>query len=228
MNVSMNPKHDQKTRPDKPSAPAPSRRRRKAFNDRLAERPELFEEFEAILGLASGGEEGGRILSADEVEARLVAAVRKLGNRTMQQWAQEGSRGRWNAASKRSPECGSKKSPLSWWCAFGEVRIEEMILRTGRIHWMRPFAELAGVSGRCKSLRLQRAMCDFGVEHSFDSASQRLSEHYGFELGASAFREVTLQSAARAEQMMRGEYARPFRELPASAPETIIAEADGS
>ena len=63
-----------------------------------------------------------------------------------------------------------------------------MILRTAQDHWIRPFADTAGVRGRSKSMRLQRAMCDFGVEHSFDAATKRLREHYGFELGASAFR----------------------------------------
>ena len=77
-------------------------------------------------------------------------------------------------------------------------------------------------------MRLQRAMCDFAVEHSFAAATQRLREHYGFELGASAFREVTLENARRARQKVEAEYAKSFRELPASAPGTILAEADGS
>ena len=123
---------------------------------------------------------------------------------------------------------GQKKSPLSWWCLFGQVCIEEVILRTDKIHQMRPFAESAGVSGRCKSRLLQRAMVDFGCEHSFASASKRFKEHYGFELDASAFRDETLRHGARAERILRTQYAQPFRNLPSKTPATIIAEADGS
>ena len=111
---------------------------------------------------------------------------------------------------------------------FGEVRIEEMILRTANIHRLRPFAGHAGVSGQCKSMRLQKAMTDFGIEDSFASANKRLREHYGFSLDASAIRTATLRHSRRAQQMLQGEYTQPFRNLPAAGPGTIIAEADGS
>ena len=111
---------------------------------------------------------------------------------------------------------------------FGEVRIEEITLRTGTEHHLRPFAEHAKVSGRCKSMRLERAMCDFGIEDSFASANKRLLEHYGFKLCAGAMRSATLKHAARAEQKLKAEYAQPYRELPAGGPGVIIAEADGS
>lgn len=101
-------------------------------------------------------------------------------------------------------------------------------MRTDEIHRLRPFAERAGVSGRCKSRLLQRAMVDFGCEHSFASASRRFKEHYGFELDTNAFRETTLHHGARAEQILRTQYAAPFRNLPSQTPATIIAEADGS
>ena len=111
---------------------------------------------------------------------------------------------------------------------FGQVRIEEITLRTGTEHHLRPFAQRAKLSGRCKSMRLERAMCDFGIEDSFASANQRLLEHYGFKLHAGAMRSATLKHAARAERKLKAEYARPYRELPAQGPWAIIAEADGS
>ena len=111
---------------------------------------------------------------------------------------------------------------------FGEVRIEEITLRTGTEPHLRPFARRAKLSGRCKSLRLERAMCDFGIEDSFASANRRLREHYGFKLCAGAMRSATLKHAARAGQKLQAEYAQPYRELPARGPGVIIAEADGS
>jgi hypothetical protein len=111
---------------------------------------------------------------------------------------------------------------------YGEIRLEETILRTPTTHWLRPFAQRAGVSGRSKSVRLQRAICDFGIEHSFASGNRRLLEHYGFTLNASAFRQTTLAHAARAAQMLGQEVAQSYRTLPVKGPEVLIAEADGS
>src|ERR1700677_790769 len=95
-----------------------------------------------------------------------------------------------------------KKSPLSWWCVYGQVRLEERTLRTATLHALRPFAWRARVSCRGKSARLQRAMADFGSEKSFASANRQLLEHYGFEISASAMRAVTLQQAPPAEQLL--------------------------
>lgn len=114
---------------------------------------------------------------------------------------------------------------------YGEVRVEELTLRTAALHSLRPFARRARVSCRGKSARLQRAMADFGIEKSFASGNRQLVEHYGFALNASAIRHATLTHARRAEAMLRAEYEQPYRSLPAkgaAAPGFIIAEADGS
>ena len=124
-----------------------------------------------------------------------------------------------------------KKSALSWWCVYGEIRIEEITLRTATLHALRPFARRARVRCRGKSARLQRAMADFGIEKSFAAANRQLVEHYGFGLHASAIRAVTLAHARRAQTMLRAEYATSHRSLPAGgagAPAVLIAEADGS
>jgi hypothetical protein len=127
-----------------------------------------------------------------------------------------------------SKGAAQKKSTLSWFCTFGEIRMEERWLRTDEVHHLRPFAERVKVSGRGKSGRLERAMSDFGAEHSFGSANKRLKEHYGFELNASAMRSATLKTAARAQKILREQYAKPFREVLAKGAAWLIAEADGS
>lgn len=85
-----------------------------------------------------------------------------------------------------------------------------------------------GVSARGKSRRLQRALSDFGVEHSFRGSCQRLKEHYGFELSASAARDTTLQHAHRAAAQLEADYAQSFRVLPRRGPAHLVAEADGT
>ncbi len=84
------------------------------------------------------------------------------------------------------------------------------------------------MSARGKSRRLQRALCDFGAEHSFAQSNRRLREHYGFELNASAVREATLGHAVQVSERLGKHYAESFRTLPRKGPAYVVAETDGS
>jgi hypothetical protein len=75
---------------------------------------------------------------------------------------------------------------------------------------------------------LERALTDFGCEHSFAQAARRVKEHYGFEMGFSAVRDTTLAHAQRAAQMLAGQYQRPFRVLPSTGEDYVIAQTDGT
>ena len=61
---------------------------------------------ETILKLADGQGEDGRILTADEAEARAREALRKLGHPTMQQWAEP--------AQMRAVEACKEAHPGTW------------------------------------------------------------------------------------------------------------------
>lgn len=54
----------------------------------LAGRPELTQRLLVIAKLAHEPEQTGRIRSAHEMEALLIAAVRKLGNETLESWGE--------------------------------------------------------------------------------------------------------------------------------------------
>jgi hypothetical protein len=71
-------------------------------------------------------------------------------------------------------------------------------------------------------------LTDFGCEHSFARAAESVREHYGFNIGASAVREATLEHAGRARERLQQEYGEPFRVLPVVGAEHVIAEADGT
>jgi len=58
--------------------------RAKELTRRLESHPEMLERFESILDLAESDELG----SFDEVEARLVEEVRRLGGETLEGWLQ--------------------------------------------------------------------------------------------------------------------------------------------
>ena len=61
--------------------------RAKRLVEKLEDHPELLERFEAILALTESPE--GQLRTADEVEELLVEEVRRLGNRTMTDWAKK-------------------------------------------------------------------------------------------------------------------------------------------
>jgi len=85
-----------------------------------------------------------------------------------------------------------------------------------------------GVTPRGRSRRLDRVLTDFGCEHSFAQAADRVREHYGITLGTSVVRAATMKHAHRARAQMQEQYAQPFRVLPAVGAEHVIAEADGT
>jgi hypothetical protein len=75
---------------------------------------------------------------------------------------------------------------------------------------------------------LERVLTDFGCEEAFARAAERVQEHYGFKIGATALRITTLKHAQRARARMQEEYQQPFRILPALGAEHVIAQADGT
>lgn len=58
-----------------------------SIHERLAERPDLADRIHSILQLAGEPEFGGKIRTADEVEAILIEELRKLGNESLAGWA---------------------------------------------------------------------------------------------------------------------------------------------
>jgi uncharacterized protein UPF0236 len=94
------------------------------------------------------------------------------------------------------------------------------VLRLGRRGaQLRPFCLSAGVQNRGYSLRLQRVMVDFGAEHSFAKAAERIEEHYGIEIPVEAIRQHTLQHGRRISQISAES---------ACAAQTLIVQMDGT
>lgn len=106
--------------------------------------------------------------------------------------------------------------------------MSERIWRTPMQNYLRILPQSIGVSPRGRSLRLERALTDFGCEHSFVHAAGRVQEHYGFAISASTVREATLKHAHRARQKLEEKYQESFRLLPPVGAEHVIAEADGT
>lgn len=92
----------------------------------------------------------------------------------------------------------------------------------------RPLPDRIGICSRGKSLRLQRALTDFGADESFEKASAKVKEHYGLDVGSAAVRTVTLKHAALGQSWAQESLGRTFRALPADGAHTLVCEADGS
>jgi len=84
---------------------------------------------------------------------------------------------------------------------------------------VRPFCKSAGVRNRGYSQRLQRVVVDFGAEHSFAKAAERVREHYGIEVPVEAIRQHTLRHGRSIEQL--GTEPRP-------AAKTLVVQMDGT
>lgn len=94
------------------------------------------------------------------------------------------------------------------------------MLRLGRRgRRLRPFCQAMGIASRDYSLKLQRAMSDFGAEESFQRAVQRLQEHYGITVSSEAIRQQTLHHGKAIAAMVPP---------PGLAAKTIVTEMDGS
>ena len=111
---------------------------------------------------------------------------------------------------------------------FGVVTVVDRVWRSPSQSYLRPLPARLGVTPRGRSRRLERVRTDFGWEHSFARAAERVREHYGFAIGVSAVRDATLAHAQRAQARLEQHYAESFRVRPAVGPAHVIAEADGT
>ena len=94
-------------------------------------------------------------------------------------------------------------------------------MRTGRRGaQVRAFCQQAKISSREYSLPLQRALTDFGADHSFGKAAQKMREHYGVEVPTSGARSCTLAHAKASGTVKH--------EAPKRTVETLITEMDGT
>ena len=102
------------------------------------------------------------------------------------------------------------------------------MLRSSEGPRIRPFSQFHQITHRACSKRLQRAITDFGAEHSFADGAERLFEHYGIKISPTVVRAITLKHSQRAELFWNSLEAESLRCGPKKAPSCIISEMDGS
>jgi len=116
------------------------------------------------------------------------------------------------------------KKKLYWRTTFGPIEvIEQIFLSLKNKTSVRPFSTSAGVCCRGYSMRLQRALTDFGADHSFGEAVKKTWEHYHVEIPTSTTR---LKVEKHAENMKIMNEHDIFKSTTQKA-KYIIGEADG-
>ena len=96
----------------------------------------------------------------------------------------------------------------------------------------KPLVDEMGITHQGRSMAVERALSDFGIEESFAQAAKRFKEHYGYEIDLSTIRRVTHENARQArsfvEEKLRdaGEH---YGDAQYAAPpaEQILIELDG-
>lgn len=88
---------------------------------------------------------------------------------------------------------------------------------------VRPFSLAAQVACRSYSLGLQRVLTDFGADVPFGQVVEKVQEHYGISVAASAVRAITQAHGAALEWA-----AQVPAQMPAEGVAVVVAEMDGS
>lgn len=116
---------------------------------------------------------------------------------------------------------------------FGRLEVESPYLWDKKTGFSsRPVKEQLGIKHGGRSLALQRALTDFGIEESFGRAAQRFEEHYGWDIGrATLYQEVKI-AAEVAEKYVDIRLLEAFLNysVPHTTPpddSTVLVELDG-
>jgi hypothetical protein len=115
-----------------------------------------------------------------------------------------------------------------WYSVYGPITVGERIWRDPGSSYQRLLPKALGICSRGCSRPLQRVLTDFGSDQSFAKATQKVQEHYGFEINPSAVRKATLKCAQKVAHQLADEATDECRALPSDSAPTMIVQADGS
>ena len=109
----------------------------------------------------------------------------------------------------------------------GEISINSPYLRRpGQTSGLRPMKLHFGVTGGGMSHCLERILCSFGAEKSFQKAADALHEHYGHTIDKTTLQRHTEMVGQEAEAWLQTQYQKPLSQAPQAADE-VICELDG-
>jgi hypothetical protein len=168
----------------------------------------------------------------DTIEFSVKEALRQLGLQICSKLYNQAAL----LAKEAAKEPGlwvKRKTMVTFYTLFGPVSVlSHYLYNTNTGHSKSPTREALGIEGKARSLPLERALTDFGAESSFQRASDRFQEHYGWSINQSVVRQVTLDYARQAEGFVwdlleeaKSDFEKPIAER-AGASELLV-ELDG-
>ncbi len=97
-----------------------------------------------------------------------------------------------------------RRPQIKYTTIFGELTIESPYFWSKkRRKGIRPIAEFLGLKNGKYSIGLTKALTDFGAEESFNQASLRFFEHYGFKIEKSRLKREVIKIAYRTEKFVK-------------------------
>jgi hypothetical protein len=163
-----------------------------SFMERLSSRPELFDQFSKILDLSDPSGAGAG-LDINVMEGFLRPEIREAGRVAAKEFAEQ-TEARASEELKASGQVQQREKNLIFYTTYGAVSVTERIWRSRASSYIRVLPGLLGIGHRGYTLELQRAMTDFGLDHSFATATQKIAEHYGFDIPKSPFANTRLET----------------------------------
>ena len=113
------------------------------------------------------------------------------------------------------------KKNLKWHSSLGAIEIIEQTFIKDKKRY-RPFLENSKIRNKICSKILQRAICDFASDCSFEQTNKKLKEHYKVDICIETIRKITLLHAKKARELNKKQNQHK------NAVKQIIAETDGS
>ncbi len=191
---------------------------------------DCIEQISQILFQAITEREENLVETVEELDSDLLSLLRTIGARVMSMlmtWLV-------NQVTSQTQTIGwviHRRPLIKYTVIFGQLKIESPYLWNKKLKMgIRPVAEKLGITHGKHSPGLTRALVDFGAEESFNQASKRFQEHYGFKIESSKVRREVLQIARLSEQFVEQRLAKSQAQAtinPKTKTERLLLELDG-
>lgn len=163
---------------------------------------DCVEQISQILFQAITEREKNLVETVERLDSELLSLLQSIGLRVMSMlmtWLV-------NQVTNQSQTIGwviHRRPKIKYTVIFGQLKVESPYLWNKKLKTgIRPVAEKLGITHGKHSPGLTRALVDFGAEESFNQASLRFQEHYGFSVETSKLRREVLQIAQLSERFV--------------------------
>jgi len=126
-----------------------------------------------------------------------------------------------------------RRKPIKYFTLYGQVVIESPYLWNGQSKMgARPVKDLLGIQNGGRSIGLEEALVDFGIEQSYGKAGERFCQHYGWNIDRYRIRRAVVKNANQATKYVEQRLdvateSSSESEISATKSDPILLELDG-